>query len=714
MSAISSSPDLRVNTYVSGRQEQPDIAIGSLGSFVITWQSDTQDGDDFGIYGRVYNVSNAPISSEFQINTSTAGDQTNAAVAMAGNGDFIVTWASDQQLGGSGEDIYAQRFRSTGERIGSEFRINVSTLRDQTNPDVAIDALGNFVVVYESEGQNSNALGQDTSGTGIFGQRFDRTGALVGPEFRVNTRTDNDQTAPVVAMNSQGDFVTIWVSNGQDGSSTGVFGQRYNNAGVPIGIEFQVNSETRGSQTDPAIGLDDSGNFVVAWQGSDGEDGDGFGIYAQRYNFNGNPIGNEFLVNDTVQGDQTSPAVAIDASGGFTIVWAGEDNSSEAGIFGQRFDSNGDRDGSEFQVNEGSSDEQTDPVIALSPTADFVVAWQNQDGSGGDSNIRARTTVFKRQIRGTRGDDKIKGNNAGDRILGLRGDDTLKGLGGNDVLSGSLGSDRLEGGNGNDILLGGANDDILDGGNGSDQLTGNGGSDTFVLLSKRGNTLVTDFEDGVDFLGLSAGINQDDIRVEQRGESTLVSWRGIRLATLTGIQAQLITSEDFVKTSRSGQEDRGTNRADTLVGTGGNDEILGLGGDDAISGRGGDDELTGGNGNDRLNGEVGDDTLIGSNGNDRLDGSDGADNLEAGNGNDILIGGDGGDTFLLERKTGTTTIRDFQDNVDLLSLDSGIGPSSLSFQAQGADTVIRSNGQELAILKNILPSQISAAPSDFA
>ncbi|QYO62852.1 hypothetical protein [Leptolyngbya sp. 7M] len=45
MSANSSSSDFRVNTYVSGNQEKPDIAIGSLGNFVVTWQSQDQDGD---------------------------------------------------------------------------------------------------------------------------------------------------------------------------------------------------------------------------------------------------------------------------------------------------------------------------------------------------------------------------------------------------------------------------------------------------------------------------------------------------------------------------------------------------------------------------------------------------------------------------------------------------------------------------------------------
>jgi hypothetical protein len=323
MSSTSSSQDLRVNTYVSGQQEKPDIAVGSLDNFVITWQSDQQDGDGFGIFGRAYNTSSSPVASEFQVNTSTQNDQTDAAVAMNSSGNFVVTWLSNQS---NGRGLYAQQFRSTGERIGSEFRVTTGTFQQQTNPDLSMDALGNFVVVYESRGQNSNSFGQDNSGSGIFAQRFDQTGAIVGSEFRVNTRTDGNQTAPTVAMNGLGNFVVTWV--GPSGSGNGIFGQRYNNAGQPLGLEFQVNSATQGNQAAPSVAYDDNGNFVVAWQGRGGQDNDGDGIYAQRYDSNGNPVGGEILVNDTTRGDQVTPSVAIDSGGAFTIVWSGRSSNN--------------------------------------------------------------------------------------------------------------------------------------------------------------------------------------------------------------------------------------------------------------------------------------------------------------------------------------------------------------------------------------------------
>jgi hypothetical protein len=56
----------------------------------------------------------------------------------------------------------------------------------------------------------------------------------VGPEFRVNTYTANDQARPGVAMDADGDFVVTWDSLGQDGSGSGVYAQPYKSDGPPI------------------------------------------------------------------------------------------------------------------------------------------------------------------------------------------------------------------------------------------------------------------------------------------------------------------------------------------------------------------------------------------------------------------------------------------------------------------------------------------------
>src|SRR5947199_350489 len=88
----------------------------------------------------------------------------------------------------------------------------------------------------------------------------------LGSEFRVNTYTTSYQGRPRVAADGAGNFVVVWGSVVQDGSGTGVFGQRYSSSGAPQGPEFRVNTYTTGDQRSPSVAADAAGNFVVVWQ----------------------------------------------------------------------------------------------------------------------------------------------------------------------------------------------------------------------------------------------------------------------------------------------------------------------------------------------------------------------------------------------------------------------------------------------------------------
>ena len=87
-----------------------------------------------------------------------------------------------------------------------------------------------------------------------------------GVEFRVNTTTANEQNYQTITGLSDGGFVVAWQSILQDGSSWGIYGQRYTSAGVASGVEFRVNTTTANEQYFPTItglsGLSD-GRFVL-------------------------------------------------------------------------------------------------------------------------------------------------------------------------------------------------------------------------------------------------------------------------------------------------------------------------------------------------------------------------------------------------------------------------------------------------------------------
>ena len=218
----------------------------------------------------------APLGSEFRVNTYATSHQYRPSVASVSlTGNFVVVWDSLQQ-DGSQTGIFGQRYASTGAPLGGEFRVNTYTTNHQNLPSVAADSSGNFVVTWES-------YGQDGASWGVFGQRYASSGAPVGPEFRVNTYTMSYQTAPSVAADSSGNFVVVWHSTAQDGSAFGVFGQRFASSGTPLGPEFRVNTFTTSSQYHASVAADpNTGNFVVAWQ-SLNQDGSAYGVFGQRY-----------------------------------------------------------------------------------------------------------------------------------------------------------------------------------------------------------------------------------------------------------------------------------------------------------------------------------------------------------------------------------------------------------------------------------------------
>jgi hypothetical protein len=368
--------EFRVNTYTTSGQADPFVAMGGpLGNFVVVWDSPGQDGSALGIFGQRFNDVGAPLGPEFRVNTYTTDFQFASSVAADSAGNFVVVWQSYTQ-DGAANGIFGQRYSSSGAPVGAEFLVNTYTTASQSGAAVASDAAGNFVAVWVSDTQ-------DGSNSGVFGQRFASAGAPLGPEFRVNTFTTGNQFRAAVAADNAGNFLVTWDSALQDGSSTGVFAQRFSSSGVPLGPEFRVNTQTVGDQFTSSAAADSSGNFIVVWQDVDGSD---LGVFGQRYASSGAPLGPEFPVNTFTFNIQSRPSVTADTAGNFVVAWQsyGQDGGSSAGVFGQRYASSGAPHGSEFRVNTFTTSYQNRPAAGASDSmGNFVVVWVSdlQDGS---------------------------------------------------------------------------------------------------------------------------------------------------------------------------------------------------------------------------------------------------------------------------------------------------------------------------------------------
>jgi hypothetical protein len=375
--------EFRVNTYTTDYQFYQSIATLADGGFVVTWLSAggiyvAQDGSYSGVYGQVYDGDGSPVGGEFRINTYTPGSQSSQSITGLASSGFVVTWASYDQ-DGSGSGVYGQVYSGDGTTVGSEFRVNTYTTGSQTHPSVTSLAVGGFVVTWVSQGQ-------DGSKSGIYGQIYGGNGSPVGGEFRVSTNTSSYKESPCITGLADGGFVVTWESYGQDGSEDGVYGQVYSYDGSRVGGEFRINTYTTGGQYHPSATNLADGGFVVTWM-SFGQDGSEYGVYGQIYGGDGTRVGSEFRVNTYTTGSQEGPSVNSLADGGFVVTWVslGQDGS-KSGIYGQVYSDDGTRVDSEYLVSTYTTGSPGGPSVNSLADGGFVVAWSpiSQDGLGRD------------------------------------------------------------------------------------------------------------------------------------------------------------------------------------------------------------------------------------------------------------------------------------------------------------------------------------------
>lgn len=204
---------------------------------------------------------------------------------------------------------------------------------------------------------------------------------LAGSEARVNAYNASDQLdARVTAID--GGFVVVWSSRGQDGNGFGVYAQRFLSDGRKTGGNFRVNVDVANDQRDARVARLPNGGFVVIWRTVPPSSSPTLGqIYAQRYDRLGNRLGGNFLVAPPF-GGQSQPSVASFANGRFVVTWANRASQARPrGIYGQRFKPNGERLGPRFRVSPAGIPGGQNEVAVLSDRG-FIVVWRGPQGTG--------------------------------------------------------------------------------------------------------------------------------------------------------------------------------------------------------------------------------------------------------------------------------------------------------------------------------------------
>jgi hypothetical protein len=381
--ALTHSAELIHNQTVELEQAAPVGTVLGPDSYVVAWET-ALAGNDINIKARRFGLDGKALAGEFQINSTNSGWQNLPAIGSDTTGKFVVAWQSYGQ-DGDVEGIYFRRFAKDGTALSIEVPANQVTQYEQQQPVLAMDRVagsdGNFALAWASFQQPGGA------GYDVVARCFKADNTALGNEFIVNGTTANDQHMASVATLAQGPsrFIVAWASKNEDGDNYGIYAQRLSPACTKQSDQFKVSTTTANIQSQPVVAAATDGSFIVAWR-SLAQDGDNYGIYAQRYDSVGNKVGTEFKLNRVTAGEQSTPSLAFLTDNTLMAGWKtlGEDEELSAVKF-QHFKADFSPDGLDYLGNIYYQSNQDSPHIIPLPDAKYVVLWRSdgQDGAAG-------------------------------------------------------------------------------------------------------------------------------------------------------------------------------------------------------------------------------------------------------------------------------------------------------------------------------------------
>jgi len=145
--------EFQINKTTIGDQINPSCTALNFNRFVVVYESGTD------VLGRIFNSDFTVFKDEFRINTYITGIQQNSYIYGLSDGRFVVGWESfgqDESLLG----VYYQVFDSVGNSSGTEIQGNLFTFQDQKEISITQLISGAVAIAFTSYG--------DSDGTGVY------------------------------------------------------------------------------------------------------------------------------------------------------------------------------------------------------------------------------------------------------------------------------------------------------------------------------------------------------------------------------------------------------------------------------------------------------------------------------------------------------------------------------------------------------------------
>lgn len=374
------APAFAVNPTASGDQRAPDLAVDSVGNYLIVWQGPDGDGD--GIFGRRFAADGSPIGDAFAVNTSIIGQQAAPHVAIDGTGRFVISFAST--VPGSTPSLQVRRYSDTGVPIDRTSRaVPVSF----SNHDLALAADGTATFVGIADGTAAPI----STPTTVRLRRFSFDGTALGAEIVVDSVNPFfRRPAPGICTDADGRFAIAYSRAGSTGDITF---KRYAANGLLLGTSaFGFRSDGNSDPVRVACLAD--GSHVTSYTVSDLGDFLQSDVVVNRLDSSGAVVG-EFIVNDTIAipgmgntANSFEADLAADPAGGFAVVWSslvitrGDDENPEAfetRIHGRRYTASGAPASAVLRIDSPQLPSRASVPVAVLSARNRVASWVEAD-----------------------------------------------------------------------------------------------------------------------------------------------------------------------------------------------------------------------------------------------------------------------------------------------------------------------------------------------
>jgi hypothetical protein len=320
--------EIQVHDVAAGSQKWPMLTTFSNNGFVVAWTDMNLDGGG-DIHAQVFDAEGGKVlESPMVVNTYKMSQQYSAdssMVTLKSGETWVAPWTGrDADLD---IDVYCQAFSTgTQAQVGGETKVNKTVTDVQDRPRIAELASKAFVVAWEYHHSNDNSID-------IWAQRFSGPGNSTGNAIKINTYSGGKQEHIGIASFTNNDFVVVWQSANYDDDGTGIAGQRLSSGGTKLDAEFLVNNYKKSTQASPAVAALSNSSYVVAWK-SMNPSGTGFFNAWRIFQANSNSGGDEEQLHVFTNGGQAEPDVASLPNGRFVAVWSsdGQDGDGQ-GIY---------------------------------------------------------------------------------------------------------------------------------------------------------------------------------------------------------------------------------------------------------------------------------------------------------------------------------------------------------------------------------------------